>query len=440
MTNKELFIMKSNIKALTLYHSPSYSQQLIEKRSYQKALNLEKAALRLLNPFPRSILYRLPPDMIEDMVWEALETLNKTKKETTQLLTAAPITPLKSSFSLTEFLAQNPALLTQTLEEDPTSVKERLIEYILSMESLSSLDLIPDASRLLEADENRDNRELFEQEDALALRATFNAEDIERILIKHSHLNELKILSNNTGCIKPITTYGKDLSSLFLVGTDSIGGSFAPNPLHLENESFEMGSIGRGFNSAEIDRLTSSLPHLQELKMCGWNTDWSVTQTYLSRLTNLTSITLQPALHFGEEGVNNLSSLTQLANIELHASHLQNHHLSPLRGLRNLGTLKLVDPNFGDRGLQETISHLMQLTSLKLIGSHSFTDAGYASLASLTNLESLDLSESNITNQSLTHFASLPNLRTLILNDCSFITAAGFAYLRERLPNLDIQY
>ncbi len=72
--------------------------------------------------------------------------------------------------------------------------------------------------------------------------------------------------------------------------------------------------------------------------------------------------------------------------------------------------------------------------------SEIITDAGLASLAKMSNLKTLDLSEAEISDEGLLQLASLKRLTQLHLGNNANLTEDGVNRLRELLPDCKIDY
>ena len=103
--------------------------------------------------------------------------------------------------------------------------------------------------------------------------------------------------------------------------------------------------------------------------------------------------------------------------------------VSPLASLTNLSTLKLSGTSITDAGLASLTSLLTKLKLLTLSGT-SIGDAGAASLSSLTNLEDLSLSLTNITDVS--PLLSLTKLKAVFLHG----TPLSDESINEHIPAL----
>jgi hypothetical protein len=88
----------------------------------------------------------------------------------------------------------------------------------------------------------------------------------------------------------------------------------------------------------------------------------------------------------------------------------------------------------------EDVSRIDQITTLKLGGSQSVSDAGVCHLSRLSRLRHLDLSGTGITDRGLEFLRALPELETVSLA-WTKVTAAGVMHLSgcERLSSINLQ-
>lgn len=178
----------------------------------------------------------------------------------------------------------------------------------------------------------------------------------------------------------------------------------------------------------------------------------SATDSDMARLDGMTGIRViglglsmigyPPAIH--DAGFAHLANLHELEEIKLPGDHLTDAALASLSGLSELRVLKMYGTtNFTSAGL----AHLAPLTNLRsltlwdtlitdlrpLRGAAALTnltlyqsrvtDAGLAGIATsfphlvVLDLDGLNVPRSRITNAGLAHLASLTNLRSLTLDD-----------------------
>lgn len=108
-------------------------------------------------------------------------------------------------------------------------------------------------------------------------------------------------------------------------------------------------------------------------------------------------------------------------------SQMSDAKLAQLRSLSNLQSLDLTQTPVGDAGLE----HLKGLTALQTLNL-SFTqasDAGLAHLEGLTSLQSLALQGTQVTDAGLEHLKGLTSLQTLDLGKTQ-VSDAGLVYLK----------
>lgn len=132
-----------------------------------------------------------------------------------------------------------------------------------------------------------------------------------------------------------------------------------------------------------------------------------------------------------------LARMTDLREIKLNdLSSFTGRDLGVLAGALRLKLLNLSGTTVGDEGLQQ-LALVTQLETLYL--PPNMTDAGFAPLAKLTNLQRLHVHPlAKITGEGLKHLESLPNLRLLDLNRTQ-ITDKGLAAI-SRLNHIDTLY
>jgi len=113
-----------------------------------------------------------------------------------------------------------------------------------------------------------------------------------------------------------------------------------------------------------------------------------------------------------------------------------NAELKYLKGLTELKTLDLNFSYVTDAGLK----HLKGLTNLQTLylSQTRVRNAGLEHLKGLTNLQTLYLIGTNVTNDGLVHLSGLTNLQTLFLSRTS-ITDAGLGHLKELTSLQDLR-
>jgi hypothetical protein len=114
-----------------------------------------------------------------------------------------------------------------------------------------------------------------------------------------------------------------------------------------------------------------------------------------------------------------------------------NRDIILLRPLTELQTLYLGGTRISDTGLED-LSRLPQIKTLNL-QSIDVSDEGVKSIAEISDLEQLSLNYTPLTDKSLQHLASLPNLRFLALHGTD-VTGGGIARLKSQRPLLDVSW
>jgi WD40 repeat protein/serine/threonine protein kinase/Leucine-rich repeat (LRR) protein len=154
---------------------------------------------------------------------------------------------------------------------------------------------------------------------------------------------------------------------------------------------------------------------------------------HLGELHDLESLDLVTTQVTGS-GFVHLHGLAKLEDLNLNGSPISDEGLRQLRGIPNLKELILESPQVTEAGL----AHLKDLPLTKLIVARmQVTDAGVEHVASLKQLQSLDLTDNKITDTGLEHLESLENLQELYINGTK-VTAAGVARLQKALPDCEI--
>jgi len=106
--------------------------------------------------------------------------------------------------------------------------------------------------------------------------------------------------------------------------------------------------------------------------------------------------------------------------------------LGPLTALVHLRYLILSHTRISDAGL-EAIGRLRSLRTL-ILSNTNISDAGIAHLRSLTKLECLSLQRTHVSDDGLLHLAALTSLRSLKLGGTR-VTASGAETLKASLPS-----
>lgn len=126
------------------------------------------------------------------------------------------------------------------------------------------------------------------------------------------------------------------------------------------------------------------------------------------------------------EGLEALPKLVSLRELELQCPSITFTQLPALEPLADLETLVAYMTPVGTGGM-EKIRNLKNLRTLQLDG-RGVKDKGVLALNTLTSLESLELTNADITNQALKEIA-LPELKKLSLSGCTQLTDEGLKNL-----------
>lgn len=198
-------------------------------------------------------------------------------------------------------------------------------------------------------------------------------------------------------------------------------------------------SLGK-LSAASVVPL-SSLTELEELFLGGAG----VEDEGLVVLTDLPSLRRLALRNVSSAGLKRVSGLTSLRRLELYGTAFnENQHLQCLSHLTNLQSLDVTGFNSTD----ETLAQLKSLRSLKRLRLSplayaplpGISEAGLVHLKAMPSLESVELyGAGRITDEGLGYLAGLPNLQTVIIPNmmCEF-TDAGLARLSQltRLEHL----
>ncbi len=172
----------------------------------------------------------------------------------------------------------------------------------------------------------------------------------------------------------------------------------------------------------------------------GFNTNCKatdVTFAQIGRLTQLWQLMLIES-SVNDASLSHLKGLTDLRSLELlRDTRITDAGLSNLTGLRNLTRLILPRNQVSDAGLAH-LKGLTDLTELNLWGTQ-VSDAGMAHLKGLTKLSSLEVGNTPVSDAGLVHLQGLTKLSYLGL-DLTQVTAVGVNDLKQALPSLKINW
>jgi len=158
---------------------------------------------------------------------------------------------------------------------------------------------------------------------------------------------------------------------------------------------------------------------------------------HLSQMPRLERLALHWNQNITDAGIVHLTRLKSLKMLDIKYSQVTDEGLSYLRNVKTLDYLILPSKGITDTGL----TYLGELSNLKLLqvarvrysdpnkDKGYYTDKGIAELAKCKLLEELTIGSSGLTDEGMTHIASLTNLRRLELLGCSNVTNNGLAKL-----------
>ncbi|KAG6771359.1 hypothetical protein POTOM_022710 [Populus tomentosa] len=180
-------------------------------------------------------------------------------------------------------------------------------------------------------------------------------------------------------------------------------------------------------------RHLSGITHLENLNLSfTLVTDGGLRK--LSGLTSLRSLNLD-ARQITDAGLTALTSLTGLTRLDLFGARITDSGTNCLKYFKNLKSLEICGGGLTDAGVKN-IKDLVHLTVLNLSQNTNLTDKTLELISGLTELVSLNVSNSLITNEGLCYLKPLKNLRALSLESCK-VTASEIKKLQStELPNL----
>jgi len=182
-----------------------------------------------------------------------------------------------------------------------------------------------------------------------------------------------------------------------------------------------------------------ALRQLKELHFAGTVNNSSL--VYVEGLQNLEILSLA-GTRVTDAGLFHLRGLTRLEELYLDDTAVTGTGFIYLKGLKRLKGLTLGGTMVTGAGLVD-LGNLEQLNLTDtlvnddlvshLVGLTKITDAGLDHLKALTNLEGLDLTATRVTDAGMVQLAKFANLRRLFLRG-THVTAVGIAEIRQALP------
>jgi hypothetical protein len=151
---------------------------------------------------------------------------------------------------------------------------------------------------------------------------------------------------------------------------------------------------------------------------------------HLERLRNLTFLRLDGRLE--DDALLQVAQLPSLRTLVLHAS-ITDAELEHIATMRQLESLELSGLDITGEGFRD-FANLANLKRISLENSPRFSDEGVRHLSRVGSLEELSI-RANITDASISDLTRMPNLRDLKLVDAE-ITAGGLERLRAKIPRV----
>ena len=234
-------------------------------------------------------------------------------------------------------------------------------------------------------------------------------------------------LSWNQGISDEVLQNLARVSNLERLNLNGCGGIRGPGLLHLEQltqlETIELGYCEELKGSGLA--VFSKLPNVTRLDL--YRT--AVMDEDLEHVARAKQLEyLKIPEHISDSGILHLVGLPNLKDLEFtKLPEVRGIGLASVAKAGKFRELDLKQTGVSDEGLSH-FADLVELRSLRL--PRRITDAGLAHLKGLTNLENLDLNDTKITNDGLKHLSSLGNLQWLGVQDTR-LTDEGLVHLRE---------
>ncbi|MCA9096535.1 MAG: hypothetical protein KDA68_23810, partial [Planctomycetaceae bacterium] len=127
---------------------------------------------------------------------------------------------------------------------------------------------------------------------------------------------------------------------------------------------------------------------------------------------------------------------TQVMRLHLDQSKISDEDLRILRSTPFLVSLHLSNTAIGDAGLQH-LKYAVELKELFLVNCAAVTDKGLEELPQLKNLETIDLTGTQVTEAIAETLKSVPSLKLVTFGGPK-ITPEGIEKVRAALPNVEV--
>lgn len=154
------------------------------------------------------------------------------------------------------------------------------------------------------------------------------------------------------------------------------------------------------------------------------------------KLKNLKKFSLRNSRYATAATLELLAEAPSLESLDLY----ENDSISSLHDLSRIRRLKHLSIVPEEALSYAPLQECKLLESLKLTGSNTIDDSSVKEIAKIGTLQSIDLSDTAITDEGLAELGKLTKLRELKLHDCETITGEAFAEFQfpETLTSLDL--
>lgn len=156
---------------------------------------------------------------------------------------------------------------------------------------------------------------------------------------------------------------------------------------------------------------------------------------YIGKLVALQSFDID-CRDVTDDGLLHLRGLKKLRKLELFSGRFTDSGCYYISSLKSLESLDLCGGAISDMGCCRLASGLNNLRHLNLSQNERISNRGAAALATLSNLETLNLSNTRVDSHGLKVFGNLQKLKSLTLFECRMINPRQIMNLRNCLPML----
>eukprot|EP00934_Nitzschia_sp_Nitz4_P009044 Nitzschia sp. Nitz4//scaffold14_size191712//154002//156659//NITZ4_001750-RA/size191712-processed-gene-0.80-mRNA-1//-1//CDS//3329537008//9034//frame0 len=156
---------------------------------------------------------------------------------------------------------------------------------------------------------------------------------------------------------------------------------------------------------------------------------------HLAKLTSLEVLNLD-SREIDDSGLVHLRHLTKLKSLDVFSGRITDAGCSHIARIKSLENLELCGGGVGDLGCA-ILATLHNLTALNLSQNDRISNRGAASLAALSKLKHLNLSNTRVTSGGLVHFRDMVSLQSLALYGCHGVKEnKSLDRLQNDLPRL----